>query len=131
MVIKNGSEMVATQDPQLAGVVLGAGAYDFFRWYPTPLRGIDANIEHEAGTSGEAFRARSAIYHVERIRAPILLLHGAQDERVSVRQAEAFAEKLQANGLAVKVKIFPKATHRIPIDDQYREIFPFLEASRR
>src|SRR5262245_27660050 len=45
------ASMVATQDPQLAAVVLGAGAYNFFRWYPTPLRGIDANIEREAGTS--------------------------------------------------------------------------------
>jgi len=55
------ASMVATQDPQLAAVVLGAGAYDFFRWYPTPLPGINANIEREAGTSAEAFRARSAI----------------------------------------------------------------------
>jgi dipeptidyl aminopeptidase/acylaminoacyl peptidase len=123
------ASMVATQDAQLAAVVLGAGAYDFFRWYPTPLRGIDANIEHEAGTSAEAFRARSAIFHVERMKAPILLLHGAQDERVPVRQAEAFAETLQAQRIAVKIKIFPHAKHSIPIEDQYREIYPFIEAS--
>jgi hypothetical protein len=29
--------------------------------------------------------------------------------------------------MAVKVKIFPHAKHGIPIDDQYREIYPFLE----
>jgi dipeptidyl aminopeptidase/acylaminoacyl peptidase len=123
--------MVATQDPQLAAVVLGAGAYDLFRWYPTPLRGIDANIEHEAGTSVEAFRARSAIVHVDTITAPILILHGAQDERVPVRQAEAFAETLHAKGIAVTVKIFPQAQHRIPIEAQDREIDPFLEAILR
>jgi dipeptidyl aminopeptidase/acylaminoacyl peptidase len=121
------ASMVATKDPKLAAVVLGAGAYDFFRWYPTPLRGIDANIEREAGTSAEAFRARSAIYHVDTIKAPILLLHGAQDERVPVQQAEAFADKLQTNSIAVKVKIFPNARHSIPIDEQYREIYSFLE----
>ena len=66
------ASMVATKDPTLAAVVLGAGAYDFFSWYPTPLRGIDANIRQEAGTSAEAFRARSAIYHVDKIKAPIL-----------------------------------------------------------
>ena len=120
------ASMVATQDPQLAAVVLGAGAYDFSRWYPTPVRGIDMNIEHEAGTSAEAFRARSAILHVDTITAPILILHGAQDERVSVRQAEAFAETLHAKGLAVTVNIFPYAKHRIPIDEQDREIDPFL-----
>jgi dipeptidyl aminopeptidase/acylaminoacyl peptidase len=123
--------MVASQDPQLAAVVLGAGAYDFSRWYPTPLRGIDANIEHESGTSAEAFRARSAILHVDTITAPILILHGAQDERVPVRQAEALAEILRAKGLAVTVKMFPHAKHRIPLEAQEREIDPFLEAFLR
>jgi dipeptidyl aminopeptidase/acylaminoacyl peptidase len=125
------ASMVATQDPQLAAVVLGAGAYNFFHWYPTPIRGIDANIEHEAGTSAAAFRARSAILHVDTITAPILLLHGAQDERVSVQQAEAFADALRAKQIAVRVKIFPHARHRMPIEAQDREIDPFLEESLR
>jgi len=120
------ASMVATRDPKLAAVVLGAGAYDFFSWYPTPLRGIDANIRQETGTSAEAFRARSAIYHVEKIKTPVLLLHGAQDERIPVRQAEIFFEKVRANGIAVKMKIFLRAGHGIPIDEQYGEIYPFL-----
>ena len=62
---------------------------------------------------------------------PVLLLHSARDERIPVRQAEAFAEQLQANGVAVKLKIFPNATHRIPIDEQYQDIYPFLEQSLR
>jgi dipeptidyl aminopeptidase/acylaminoacyl peptidase len=125
------ASMVATRDPRLAAVVLGAGAYDFFSWYPTPLPGIDANIRLETGASTEAFRARSAIYHAEQIRAPVLLLHGAQDERIPVQQAEAFAEKLRASGVAVTLKIFPSARHGIAIDEQYREIYPFLEQALR
>ncbi len=100
------ASMVATMDAKLAAVVLGAGAYNLFSFYPTPLHGMDANIEQEAGTSAEAFRARSAIYHVDTIKAPILLLHGANDERIPVRQAEAFYEKHRATGLAVKMKIW-------------------------
>lgn len=125
------ASMVATKDQKLAAVVLGAGAYDFFSWYPTPLRGIDANIRLEAGTSAEAFRARSAMYHAHKIKAPVLLLHGAQDERIPVRQAEAFFEKLKANGIAVKMKIFPNAGHSIRFDELDREISPFLEESLR
>ena len=125
------ASMVATKDPQLAAVVLGAGAYNFFSWYPTPLRGIDANIEREAGTSAEAFRSRSAIYHADKIKVPVLLLHGAQDERIPVQQTEAFAEQLKAHGIDVKLKIFPNTRHGIPIDEQYREIYPFLEQSLR
>jgi len=121
--------MLATRDARLAGVVLGAGAYDFFSWYPTPLRGIDRNIETEAGTSAEAFRARSALYHADRIRASVLLLHGERDERVPVQQARAFAAQLEARGAAVRLAVFPNAMHSIPIADQYREVYPFLEAN--
>jgi dipeptidyl aminopeptidase/acylaminoacyl peptidase len=121
------ASMVATQDQRLAAVILGAGAYDFFKWYPTPVFGIDTLIKMEAGISDEVFKARSAIYYVEKIRSPILLLHGGRDERVPVRQAEAFAEKLKANGIVFEMKIFPYARHSIPTDEQYNEVYPFLE----
>ena len=123
--------MVATRDPKLAAVVLGAGAYDFVSWYPTGIHGIDANIRQEAGTSVEAFRTRSALYQADKIKVPVLLLHGARDELIPVRQTETFAEQLKAHGVAVKLKIFPNATHRIPIDEQYQEIYPFLKRSLR
>jgi dipeptidyl aminopeptidase/acylaminoacyl peptidase len=79
----------------------------------------------------EAFRARSAIHHVDKIKAPLLLLHGAQDERVPVRQTELFAEKLKASGVAVTLRIFPGARHGIPLDEPYREIYLFLEQAFR
>jgi len=59
------------------------------------------------------------------------LLHGAQDERIPVQQTEAFTEQLKAHGIDVKLKVFPNARHGIPIDEQYREIYPFLEQSLR
>ena len=121
------ASMVATQDPRLAAVILGAGAYDLFKWYPTSIHGIDANIRGEAGTSAEAFRVRSASYHAEKIRAPVLLLHGAHDERIPVQQATAFAEILKANGIPLRFKIFPDAGHSIPLEEQYQEVYPFLE----
>jgi dipeptidyl aminopeptidase/acylaminoacyl peptidase len=83
--------MVVTQDPRLAAVVLGAGAYDFFTWHPT-FPGMAWNIAEEAGTSSAGYLARSAIYHAEEIKAPVLLLHGGADERIPVQQAQAFAE---------------------------------------
>jgi dipeptidyl aminopeptidase/acylaminoacyl peptidase len=120
------ASMVATRDAQLAGVILGAGAYDFFTWYPTPLRGIDRNISVEAGTSAAAFRARSALHHADRIRAPVLILHGERDERIPVGQAQAFAERLRAAGVPHRLKVFPGAGHGIPVEELYREVYPFL-----
>lgn len=124
------ASMVATRDQRLAAVVLGAGVYDFFKWYPTGIRGIDANIRIEAGTADETFRARSAAYHMENIKAPVLLLHGAHDDRAPVQHAAAFAEKLESKGTSVKIMIFP-AGHSIPINEQYGEIYPFLKAFLR
>lgn len=121
------ASMVATQDQRLAAVVLGAGAYDFSELYKSTLSGIKTNIRTEAGTSDEAFKARSSIYHVEKIKSPILLLHGARDDNVPVQQAMAFAEKLKANSIAFRMKIFPNSKHNIPIEEQYNELVPFLE----
>jgi hypothetical protein len=45
--------MMATLDPRLAAVVLGAGAYDFFTWHPT-VPGISRNLFAEAGASAAA-----------------------------------------------------------------------------
>jgi dipeptidyl aminopeptidase/acylaminoacyl peptidase len=120
------ASMVATRDARLAGVILGAGVYDFFTWYPTPMRGIDHNISAEAGTSAAAFRARSALHHADRIRAPVLILHGQRDGRVPVGQAQAFAARLSAAGVPVRLKVFPDAAHGIPAEDQYGEVYPFL-----
>jgi dipeptidyl aminopeptidase/acylaminoacyl peptidase len=123
--------MAATRDPRLAALVLGGGAYDFFSWYPAPLPGINANIDREAGRSDDAFMARSALYHAGKIRAPVLLLHGAADERIPAAQARAFATKLEAAGIPVTLRIFADTRHGIPAADQYREVYPFLEARLR
>lgn len=119
--------MVAARDPRLAAVVLVAGAYDLEKAYPTGLRGLDENIRHEAGLSREAFTARSALYHADKIKSPVLLLHGASDDRLAPTQAQALAERLMAHGVPVRIKIFPGVGHGIPIPEQYKEIYPFLD----
>ncbi len=40
--------------------------------------------------------------------------------------ATMFFEKLKDSGVTVEMKIFSKARHNIPIDELYREIYPFL-----
>lgn len=118
--------MVATQDSQLAAVVLGGGIYDFNRGYPTGLAGLDANIRSEAGVSPEAFKARSAAHHVGQIKSPILLLHGAEDDRFKADHVLKFARDLKAYNVVVQTKIFDGVGHGIPIRQQYQWVLPFL-----
>lgn len=121
------ASMVATQDTQLAAVALAAGMYDVKSGYPTGIRAFDRNIRREAGTSDEAFKARSALHHADRIKAPILLLHGEGDNRISSEQAKLFANKLKSLGVPVVLQIFYWHGHRLPYGEVYDSwVYPFF-----
>jgi len=120
------SSMVATRDPKLSAVILGGGAYDVHTWYPTSISGINRLIEQEAGTTAAAFKARSAIYHVDKIRASVLILHGEMDDRIPATQAQAFFQKLKAAHVPCKMRIVPSTGHGIPKKIIYKEFIPFL-----
>lgn len=58
-------------------------------------------------------RDRSPISHVDRLRAPLLLTHGAADWRVPVEESRSFAEKARALGKPVTYVEFPGQGHHI------------------
>jgi dipeptidyl aminopeptidase/acylaminoacyl peptidase len=118
--------MAAAELPDLAGLVLGAGIYDLKETYPRLAAGIRANIDREAGTSDEAYRARSPMFHVQRIKAPTLILHGSDDDRAAASSAKTFGAALQKAGTAAEVVIFPATGHGIPPAQQRAEWEPFL-----
>jgi dipeptidyl aminopeptidase/acylaminoacyl peptidase len=120
------ASMVSSQVPDLAAVVLGGGIYDLKATYKRMFRGIQRNIDQEAGKSDEAYRARSAIFHVNRIKSPTLVLHGEQDDRASAESAKAFGAALEKTGTPVRVVIFPGVGHGIPPAQQTGEWAPFL-----
>ena len=119
--------MVSTQIPDLAAVILGAGIYDLKETYGRLARGMQRNIRREAGTSEEAFRARSAIHYVERIKAPTLILHGEHDDRASADSARRFGAALEVTGTPVRVVVFPGVGHGIPRAQRSAEVDPFLQ----
>ena len=106
--------MVAAQTPGLSAVVLGGGVYDFASAYKTMDPAIRQNIMSEAGTSTDAFNARSLIANANRITAPLLMLHGEEDDRDSVANARRFADVLKQRGADVRLVTFPKIGHGIP-----------------
>jgi dipeptidyl aminopeptidase/acylaminoacyl peptidase len=78
------------------------------------VAGIKANIEKEAGTSPEAFAARSPLLADPPIRVPVLILHGEQDESSPIEQARQLAARLRAAGTPVTLAVFPDTGHGIP-----------------
>jgi pimeloyl-ACP methyl ester carboxylesterase len=121
------ASMVATADARITGLILVAGLYDLGEAYPTGDRRLDANIEREAGTSPEAYAARSALRRADRIRARALVLHGGDDLRGgSLDQARRLAARVGA-----RLRVFEGTPHAIPIAAQWEEIDRFLADLRR
>jgi dipeptidyl aminopeptidase/acylaminoacyl peptidase len=97
-----------------AGVSL-VGIADLRTLYAT-TRESDARpyLEQQIGTPGDnpqLYDARSPIRLVERIRAPVLLLQGANDPRVPLSEAETMAERLRAAGRSCELKVYPDEGH--------------------
>ena len=51
-------------------------------------------VEHQMGKDVDNLIARSPFYQAKRINIPMLLLHGANDTVVNVRQSQRFYQKL-------------------------------------
>jgi dipeptidyl aminopeptidase/acylaminoacyl peptidase len=120
------SAMVAAQVFDLRAVILSSGVYDLSAAFKSSSGGIRQAIESEAGLSTEAFLARSALLHADKIRSEILLLHGRHDERAPVTQAETFSKALSGAGATVALSVF-ECGHRIPREDSMGVLRPFLK----
>src|SRR5262249_6529188 len=59
----------------------------------------------------EGLPVRSPILRVTQIDAPVLLIHGENDENVPVAQTVAMAESLKSHGKDVESLIVPSGTH--------------------
>ncbi len=72
--------------------------------------------EAEYGTieeDGEFFDTISPIHHVDKIRAPMLIIHGANDPRVPVSEAEQMVEALRARNHPVEYIRFEDEGHGV------------------
>jgi dipeptidyl aminopeptidase/acylaminoacyl peptidase len=127
------ASMVETRDHDLAAVVLVSGMFDLERMHDRVRReeqtvpevlGIADNIEREAGTTAEAYAARSAARHAAEIQTPTLILNGAQDPRIDPAEIEAFGKAI---GPRARVVVYPQFGHAIDLATRNQEIGPFLK----
>jgi dipeptidyl aminopeptidase/acylaminoacyl peptidase len=110
--------LLATQRSDIGAVVLGAGVYDFQAAYDEiTSEGIRANMAAESGMTPEAIAERSAVRHVERLTAPVLILHGDQDLNAPVSQAYLLRDRLTELGKDFEIEVFTGAEHSIGIQN--------------
>jgi dipeptidyl aminopeptidase/acylaminoacyl peptidase len=62
----------------------------------------------------ERYRCRTPLYHLERLQAPVLIIHGERDENVSIEHAYRLERRLKQLGKPVTAWYFPGFTHYFP-----------------
>ena len=97
--------MSVVREPDLyACAVAAAGVYDheiqyrkadFIRW----TRWGDDYIDKVIGPTAEDRREASPIAYLDRLKTPLLIVHGENDQRVPVEHARALRKALQARGI--------------------------------
>ncbi|MFD1928524.1 alpha/beta hydrolase family protein [Sporosarcina siberiensis] len=65
-------------------------------------------------TNPDEYRRRNALARISELNAPVLIIHGMQDEHVSIEQAKLLENALFENGKVYETRYFPNFTHYIP-----------------
>jgi dipeptidyl aminopeptidase/acylaminoacyl peptidase len=101
--------------PQLfaAGADLfGVVNFETFFAHTEPWMAAISTVEYgDPKTQADLLRRLSPIHRLDAIRAPTLVLHGANDTNVPVVEAEQVVENLQRRGVPVKYVLFPDEGH--------------------
>lgn len=75
----------------------------------------------------EAYREHSPIFHVDKVKTPAIIQHGADDERVPLEQGLQYYNALKRRGVPVEMFIYPRQPHnltepRLLIDAAHRNL---------
>ena len=104
-----------TEYPDLfaAGANLfGVVNFETFFKHTEPWMAAISTVEYgDPVTQADLLRRLSPIHKVDRVKAPTLVLHGANDTNVPVVEAEQVVESLKKRGVAVEYVLFPDEGH--------------------
>jgi len=114
----------------------GIAIVGFYNWYTEYENEADYLKAYDRiKMDPNLFHDRSPIFHLEKLKAPILLIHGANDPRCPVEEVKQMAEKLGSLGKEYELVIYPDEGHSIRKEsnriDMYRRITAFLEKLER
>jgi dipeptidyl aminopeptidase/acylaminoacyl peptidase len=106
------ASLMALQLPEAKAAVLASGIYDFrLAFEEIQIKGLRDKMLEETGMTAEAAKMRSSILRMENLQIPILILHGAKDEKTPISQAYLLRDKLAVLKKDFEIKIFPEAGH--------------------
>jgi dipeptidyl aminopeptidase/acylaminoacyl peptidase len=124
-----------TQTNRFKAVMVGAGLTNMFSMYSTN----DLQTVLEGYFGGQPWddmegywTKTSAMAHIKKAKTPTLILHGAQDLRVPVGQAQELYMGLKKNNVPVQLVFYPREPHglqepRHQLDKMKREYAHFAK----
>jgi dipeptidyl aminopeptidase/acylaminoacyl peptidase len=108
------ASLLAVERRDLRAVVLCAGIYDFAKEYgETQIPGIRGKMDEETKMTPAAVRERSSILRMDKLRCPVLILHGERDDRVPVSQALMLRDRLAQLHKEFEIRLFPDRGHDV------------------
>ena len=108
------ASLLAVKLDDVRAAVFGAGIYDFQKAHDeVKIEGIRANMESETGMTEAAVRERSSIFQMEKLKCPVLILHGEKDENVPVNQAYMLRDRLTTLKKDFEIRLYPDRAHGI------------------
>jgi dipeptidyl aminopeptidase/acylaminoacyl peptidase len=111
-----------TQTNRYKAAIEGAGITDWlsFMW-TSDVQQIDYDARWP-DKDPEAFLVFSAVMHSEKVSTPLLILHGAADERVPTYQGRELFEVLAARGKTTRMVTYPGSPHFPRVWEQRHDI---------
>lgn len=124
-----------TQTNRFKAVMVGAGLTNMFSMYST--NDLQTILEGYFGGQPwddlEGYWTKtSAMAHIKKAKTPTLILHGGQDQRVPIGQAQELYMGLKKNHVPVQLVFFPREGHglmepRHQLDKMKREYAHFVK----
>jgi dipeptidyl aminopeptidase/acylaminoacyl peptidase len=118
-----------TQTNRFKAVMVGAGLTNMYSMYSTnDLQTIlEEYFGSEPWNNEQAYRRASAMVFIKQAKTPTLIMHGQQDTRVPIGQAQELYMGLKKNGVPVELVFFPREPHglqepRHGLDKMRREV---------
>jgi dipeptidyl aminopeptidase/acylaminoacyl peptidase len=76
----------------------------------------------DPGAIPDAYRERSPITYVDRVKAPLLILAGENDSRCPIRQIDNYVAALRARGADVEVYRYGTGHSSFLVDERVRQM---------
>jgi len=102
-----------TQTNRFKAVMVGAGLTNMFSMYSTnDLQSVlEGYFGGQPWNDLDAYTRASAMTFIKKARTPTLILHGQNDQRVPIGQAQELYMGLKKNGIPVSLVFYPREGH--------------------